>query len=203
MGCTAEAVPACRRDRAQFHTAGVFQYAGIHDHAHGARARRKGVKSHFELGDVAATIDAWHRCEDGESSRLPISYLPNTRYIFNGRSLAEYVRTDFSYQAYLLAALIIQSWGRDALNPGLSQRYTKNVSGFVNSGWWEVFGLLGQVSELALQDSWYWKWRVFRRLRPEELAGRIVLAQKAENSTFIDLPMSQTAPKICEAQAVE
>ena len=150
--------------------------------------------------DFAVTIDAWHRCQDGESSGLPISYLPNTRYIFNGRSLAEYVRTDFSYQAYLFAALIIQSWGRDALNPGLSQRYTKNVSAFVSSGWWEVLGLLGQVSELALQDSWYWKWRVFRRLRPEELAGRIVLAQKADNSTFIDLPVSQTAPKICEAQ---
>ena len=149
--------------------------------------------------DFAATIDGWRGCQDGESSGLPISYLPNTRYIFNGRSLAEYVRTDFSYQAYLLAALIIQSWGRDALNPGLSQRYTKNVSAFVNSGWSEVFGLLGQVSELALQDCWYWKWRVFRRLRPEELAGRIVLAQKADN-TFIDLPMSQTAPKICEAQ---
>jgi hypothetical protein len=32
------------------------------------------------------------------------------------------------------------------------------------------------------------------------MAGRIVLARKADNSTFIDLTMSQTAPKICEAQ---
>jgi hypothetical protein len=125
--------------------------------------------------DFLTTFDDWINCQDGARTRVATTYLKEPRHIFNGRMLSEFVRSDFSFQAYLSAGLILQSWGRGVLNPGLAQRYTRNSEAFVNNGWPQILALVAQASEMALQDAWFWKWRVFRRLRPEELAGRSAL----------------------------
>jgi len=122
------------------------------------------------------SFEEWTSCQDGAPPREATSYLPSPRFISNGRALAEFVRSDYSYQAFLSAALIIQSWGRNALNPGLASRYTRNTAAFVENGWPQILALVAQASQWALEDAWYWKWRVFRRLRPEELSGRVFLA---------------------------
>jgi hypothetical protein len=126
--------------------------------------------------DFMTTDDSWAACQNGDRARSITTHLETPRYIFNGRALAEFVRYDFAFQAFLWAGLILQSWGRRALNPGLAGRYTQSSSAFVNNGWPRVFALLAEASEMALQDVWFWKWRIFRRLRPEELGGRYSLA---------------------------
>ncbi len=126
--------------------------------------------------DFLTTRDRWQECQNGHRSRFVTTYLETPRYIFNGRALAEFVHNDFAFQAFLWAGLILQSWGQQALNPGLAARYTQNSSAFVKYGWPRVFSLLAEASDKALQDVWFWKWRIFRRLRPEELGGRYSLA---------------------------
>jgi hypothetical protein len=125
--------------------------------------------------DFLSDFTTWATCQDGAPQRVTTNYFDEPRYIFNGRALAEFVRNDFSFQSYLWAALILQSWGREALNPGLNARYTRNSAPFAETGWPQVFAFIAEASERALQDCWFWKWRVFRRLRPEELAGRRAL----------------------------
>ncbi|WP_064832683.1 hypothetical protein [Rhizobium phaseoli] len=128
------------------------------------------------------THDDWLASQNGERTPEATTYLGGSRYIHNGRALAEFVRTDFSYQAFLCAGLILQSWGRSVLNSALPSKNCYSSSAFVRNGWPEIFALLAEASRLALDDAWYWKWRTFRRLRPEELAGRA--AYSSENNGF-------------------
>lgn len=127
------------------------------------------------------SYDDWIASQNGKRTSLTTTYLGGRRYIHNGRSLAEFVRTDFSFQAFLCAGLILQGWGRQVLNEKLPARTRFSSSAFVRNGWPEIWALLAEASQMALEDCWYWKWRVFRRLRPEELAGRAVYSSGEEN----------------------
>lgn len=136
--------------------------------------------------DFLTNAEEWFTVQNGGLVRTPKEYLREPRFIYNGRSLAEFVHNDFSFQAFLSAALILESWGRRALNPGLPARYSKSSSAFVKNGWPQVLALVAEASQQALSDAWFWKWRVFRRLRPEELAGRATFlpSEKVEDHPF-------------------
>jgi membrane-associated phospholipid phosphatase len=102
-----------------------------------------------------------------------INVLDSTpRYMRNNRDLGEYVHQDFSYQAFLNAALILL--GRQMPfkegNP-----YTRLVTqgGFVTFGAPHLLDLVARVANAALMAAWCHKWLVHRRLRPEEFAGRV------------------------------
>lgn len=114
------------------------------------------------------------------ASRAPAA-TQDYRYIRNGRDLAEFVHSDFPEQACLNAALIIAAQGNqgdakvsplinDPNNPYIG--YTAQ-SAFVTFGNEAFFNLVTRVMQLALQAAWYQKWLVHRRLRPEEMGGKI------------------------------
>jgi len=94
------------------------------------------------------------------------------RYISDARALGEYVHLDFSYQAYMSAALILLGvpGSGDVANP-----YNGNPSqgAFVSFGGPDVLNLVAQAAHLALAGAWYQKWLVHRRARPEVYAGRL------------------------------
>ena len=85
------------------------------------------------------------------------------RYIFNGRSLAETVHSNPVYQFYYHSTLILNELG--ALpNPTLPQY--PNQKSFIIGGE-SIQCMLGELSGIALEHAWYWKWQVYRKLRPE------------------------------------
>jgi hypothetical protein len=94
------------------------------------------------------------------------------RHLRNGRDLGEYVHRDFSYEAALDACLILQKIGALA-NGGNPYKHSRTQSGFTTFGAPYLFFLLAVVTQVALTTSWYQKWCVHRRLRPEEYAGRV------------------------------
>lgn len=105
---------------------------------------------------------------------------PQTRYIYNGRSLAEWVHYDFLYQAYHNAALILLNQSPDSvlntnpyLNPTNPYKSTKVETGFATFGAPHICCLLGTACEAALLAAWFQKWLVHRRTRPEEFGGRV------------------------------
>ena len=98
----------------------------------------------------------------------------------NGRDLGEYVHYDFPYQAYLNAALILLNGGPGTIlncnpfkSPNNPYRYSTVQEGFITFGQAEVTDWLGRVTTAALKAAYCQKWMVHRRLRPEELGGRI------------------------------
>jgi hypothetical protein len=121
--------------------------------------------------DFLDHYDSWLAVQNGANPPSPP--LERDRcYVRSGRDLAEYVHRDFSYQAPLTAALILQKMGvpisRD--NP---YRSSSGQSGFASFGGPHLLYLIATTTQAALTACWYQKWIVHRRIRPEEFGGRV------------------------------
>lgn len=133
-----------------------------------------------EGSDFMTAVAEWTRIQAGSPPWREASYDPTPRFIRSGRDLAEYVHYDFTYQAYLAAALILINGGPSSIlncnqfksssNP---YRYSTVQEGFVTFGQAEVVDWLGRVTTAALKAAYCQKWMVHRRLRPEALGGLI------------------------------
>src|SRR5581483_7637975 len=110
--------------------------------------------------------DAWLAIQTGQLSRVSTYYSEEPRYLSTGRRLAEFVRQDFSYQVFLNAALILLSFGPDALAPGNPYRRSRKQQGFVSQGVPDVLCAVAKAATYALNATWHQKWAVHRRIRP-------------------------------------
>lgn len=131
--------------------------------------------------DYGTRYDDWLALQNGgpETLRHASAY----RYIRSLRDLAAYVQLDFTYQAFETACLILFGMQRttdaqfpykgapwDTNNP---YRGSRTQTGFVTFGVAQALDLVTRVAHHALVASWYHKWLVHRRLRPEEYGGRV------------------------------
>ena len=120
--------------------------------------------------DYLTRFDDWLTIENGGLAGVN-RYDDVPRYMRSGRDVTQYVHRDFSYQAYLGACLAALRWGvlPDGGNP---YKHSRTQNAFATFGSPFLVHLLGEVTQAALKAAWFQKWRVHRRLRPEELAGR-------------------------------
>lgn len=104
--------------------------------------------------------------QNGNLSKLQNPIVdPIKKYIFSGRSLAEAVHNDQVYQLFYQASLILMGLGA---KPNSGFPNYPNQSGFVSGyGGPSVLCAIADVAGLALKHCWYWKWQVYRKLRPE------------------------------------
>jgi hypothetical protein len=120
------------------------------------------------------TFDAWVACQRGARPQSQLRFDDEPRYIASYRELVEFVHRDFSFQAFMDAALIILSMGGDAvLSPTNPYRGSRSEFGDITFGSKNLLSLLAQASLIAQKTSYYYKWQVHRRLRPEAFGGRI------------------------------
>ncbi len=94
------------------------------------------------------------------------------RAISTGRDLTEFVHTDYSFQAYLNAALICMQYGpnaraENAFEPALRQ------GEFINFGGPTILDLVARSASVALRVAWFHKWLVHRKVRPEAVGGLV------------------------------
>src|SRR5262245_36794763 len=115
----------------------------------------------------------WLACQRGAMPRSPAVFDVTPRFICSARELAEYVHRDFSFQAYMNAALIILALGKDALSPTNPYRVSRTQFGDITLGSKNVLSLVAQAALLGQKGAYFHKWQVHRRLRPECFAGRI------------------------------
>ena len=95
------------------------------------------------------------------------------RYIRNGRDLALYLLVDWSGQANVMAALILNSFGTAALSPSNPYLHSATQVGQITFGAAGLIDLINRVPSPANRACWYQKWLVHRRVRPEAFGGRI------------------------------
>ncbi len=125
------------------------------------------------------------------------------RYIYNGRSLANWVHSDFSYQAFLNAALIALGYGRGALastNPYLN---SGNQGNFIDFGGPDILNQVAMAGRVGLAGAWYQKWQVHRRLRPEVMAVRAEIDRGLAEPRYLvhsDIANSDAAHRLLSAQ---
>ena len=113
------------------------------------------------------------RIQQGAQSRSRIIHANSTRYIRTGRDLGEWVHTDYAFQGFLNAALILVSYGDDALKREHPYRDSLTQTGFVTLGGPEILAMVAHASNCALKATWYQKWMLHRRIRPEGFGLRV------------------------------
>jgi len=121
--------------------------------------------------DYMMAHEAWLACQNGAIAGVN-RFDEQPRHIRNGRDLGEFVHRDFSYQAALDTALVLLKLGVPG-NGGNPYMHSRTQAGFATFGPPYLFYLLAIATQVALTASWYQKWYVHRRLRPEEFAGRV------------------------------
>lgn len=127
-----------------------------------------------QLDDFMTTNGEWLHIQRGGVPTQSQTFLTDRRYIYNNRSLGEYVHGDVLFQAYFNAMLISLTYGGDAISPGNPYGLSiTNQGGFTSLGGPWFIDLLTQAGNLALQGAWYQKWIAHRRLRPETFGGRL------------------------------
>ncbi|HEV2913871.1 MAG TPA: vanadium-dependent haloperoxidase [Pyrinomonadaceae bacterium] len=143
------------------------------DFLYGATPLSQLIRTTAPGREYLTTYSAWLAVQNGAAAAATASQFDSTpRYIRNGRDLAEYVHRDFSYQAFLNAALILFGM-RAPLDSASPYSRSKSQSGFSTFGSPHVLDLLARVANSALKAAWYQKWSVHRHLRPEEFGGRV------------------------------
>ena len=119
------------------------------------------------------TFAHWLAVQNGSPAPTSATIDPTPRYIANGRDLAEYVHVDWSYQAFQSAALILLGFGGGALDDNNPYKAITNQGNFVTFGGPMILDLVARAGIAGLKASWYQKWQVHRRLRPEAYAGLV------------------------------
>jgi hypothetical protein len=123
--------------------------------------------------DFMTDYEEWLAIQRGAAPARQLAFDPIPRYLYNGRALGEYVHKDALFQAYFNAAMIINSFGPDALDQDNPYLYSTTQNGFATFGAAHLFDMVAKAARLGLEAAWFHKWLVHRRLRPEVFAARI------------------------------
>lgn len=120
------------------------------------------------------TWDDWLASQNGRMPTRGVTVV-GRRYISCGRDLATWTRTDYPGQAGVQAALLLEAL-RAPVTPEHPYVRSRNQAGYVTFGLPFIVDLASRVAMHALRASWFQKWVVHRRLRPEEFGGRLEAA---------------------------
>lgn len=122
-------------------------------------------------------LTGWDEWQAAQNGALPARDVTSRgrRHLTTGRDLATWVRRDYPGQAGLQAALILESL-RAPVTGSHPYVQSRNQAGYVTFGLPFVADLASRVAMHALRAAWFQKWVVHRRLRPEELGGRLEAA---------------------------
>lgn len=146
--------------------------------------------------DFLTAYGEWLNVQNGKPPSEAITYDPVARYIRNARDLTEHVHTDFTYQTFLNAALILLSFGGAALDDANPYKTSRTQSAFITFGAPHVLDFVTRVVNPALKAAYYQKWLVHRRLRPEEFGGRV-------HNQKVGAAMYPVEPKLLNSQALQ
>jgi membrane-associated phospholipid phosphatase len=130
----------------------------------------------FRGQDYLTNWNEWLRVQNGEWPNGITQHHSELHYLRSGRDLAEFDRFDFSYQAFLNAALICLAdphRPRAALHPNLPYKTARTQNGFATLGSAELLALIARAGDMALKAAWHVKWNVSGLLRPEEYGGLV------------------------------
>ncbi len=118
--------------------------------------------------DYLVTFEDWFKVINGGVTGEKTKFNKNKHFIRTPRDLAEFVHRDYPGQVFFNALLLLHSYGSEALDSNNPYLSSQNQDGFVSFGLPHALELLAEAIEESLKASWYQKWEVNRRLRPEE-----------------------------------
>jgi membrane-associated phospholipid phosphatase len=123
--------------------------------------------------DFMTSVPEWLAIQNGQNPSASLTRANTARYIITGRDLATYVHTDFTYQAYQNAALILLGMGANYLDDGNPYKTATRQGAFIDLGGAEILDMVARAGNAGLRAAWFQKWNVHRRLRPEAYSGLV------------------------------
>jgi PAP2 superfamily len=138
----------------------------------GAATLPQFYKTAVAGSDYLTNYADWIKALRGGASGTNI-FDSNLRYIRNNRDLSLYLLSDFMGEANILATLLLMSYGNPALAPSNPYLHSVTQAGGVTFGVQQPLDLVVRVMNEALRATFFQKWLVHRRLRPETFGGRI------------------------------
>lgn len=160
---------------------------------YGAMTIRQQYRVPVPDDDYMTSYASWLSIQNGTPAPYGNNFDAASRHIRNGRDLTEYVHRDFTYQAFLNAALILLSYGAPALDDANSYKTSVTQGGFATFGGPHILDLVARVANLALKAAWFQKWQVHRRVRPEEFGGLVHLAKTGQANYPIHAKLADSA----------
>jgi hypothetical protein len=101
--------------------------------------------------DFMTSYGAWLDIQNGRQPADALGFDPTLRYIRTGRDPGEYVHLDFSYQAFLNAALILLRYGSAALDESNPYPRSTTQGAFATFGGPFILDLVARVANKALR----------------------------------------------------
>ncbi len=147
------------------------------------------VRTYASGVDYLTSFSDWLTIQNGGATGLS-NVFDTRRHVRNGRDISAFVHIDVLFQAYFNACLILltapdptdpNSGGIGCpFNPGNPYIGNPTQDGFGTFGPPGIKALMCEVASRALKVTWYQKWFVHRRLRPEAYGGLVHL-QRTQN----------------------
>jgi hypothetical protein len=145
----------------------------------GSTPREQTYRTGMPGVDYMTVYSEWLELQSGLPPYRTEVFDPTFRYIRTGRDLAQFVHYDYTYQAFLQAALIIlNQYPEQVLNFNTYQlnhtnpyKTSRIQTGFTTFGSAHALDWVARVANLALKPACFQKWAVHRRVRPEAFAG--------------------------------
>jgi hypothetical protein len=159
--------------------------------------------------DYATDWSSWLNIQNGVDTALRNQMDPTLRYFRNGRDLTAVTHMDVLFQEYYMAFLVLTtinpnppgafSSGGAPANPGNPYVGSRTQSGFGTFGGPDMAATLCEVAGKALCASWYQKWFVHLRARPESLGGIVHLLKTGQQ----DKTSVRLSPVVLNSQALQ
>jgi hypothetical protein len=148
--------------------------------------------------DYLTDLSSWALIQNGGNTGLLNQEAPQLCCVHSGRDLSAWTHLDVLYQGAFIAFLVLNTLGVPA-NPGSMYINSKTQVGFATFGGPHFAAMLGEVACRALERSWYQKWFVHRRHRPESGGGIVHLIKTAQGNR-IDGRLNKN---VLDSEAVE
>ncbi len=125
--------------------------------------------------DYMTQYAEWLSIERGFAPAQPQTFEPQLKFLYSGRTLAQWVHIDWPYNSTLNACLILLGYGSGAFDAGnpYTLANSRTQQGFNTFGGPHPLNLVSKAADLALKAAWFQKWQVHRRIRPEMFGGRV------------------------------
>lgn len=139
----------------------------------GSAPVHQGYETPIAGEDFMTSWPEWLAIQNGLAPTRHLTFDPVNRYLRNGRDLGEWLHRDFSFQGPQIACLILLGWGESTWDRGNPTVASVKQCGFTTLGGPDALDLVSRASRPGLNATWFQKWQVHRRLRPEEYGGRL------------------------------
>lgn len=145
----------------------------------GAQPMSQQCRRHLSVSEGGADYltdpAEYQNVESGFPPPFSLLYDPVYRYMRMGRDLAAYTHVDALHQAYFVACLVLAEL-HTPVNPGNPYNNSLTQHGFgtfgtVAGGPVDAKGTVPEMATRALKASWFHKWVVNLRQRPEEIGA--------------------------------